>query len=81
MDNKKIEKKLEEIEQTLKEMKESFPQPRLDPVVVPVVIYEHKDHSNDPCWNCPNNPKNNKFASGFCNCALPYMYGNSTVIC
>ena len=25
------------------------------------------------CDNCMNNPKNNPFASGFCNCALPAM--------
>ena len=23
------------------------------------------------CDNCMNNPKNNPYASGFCNCALP----------
>ena len=27
----------------------------------------------DPCENCPNNPKNNPFASGVCSCVLPYM--------
>lgn len=25
------------------------------------------------CDNCMNNPKNNPYASGFCNCALPAM--------
>lgn len=25
------------------------------------------------CKNCPNNPMNNKFASGVCNCVLPSM--------
>ena len=25
----------------------------------------------DPCYNCSNNPKNNPYASGFCNCSLP----------
>ena len=25
----------------------------------------------DPCYNCGNNPKNNPYASGFCNCSLP----------
>lgn len=28
---------------------------------------------NNPCENCPNNPKNNPFSSGFCNCALPAL--------
>lgn len=28
----------------------------------------------DPCLNCPNNPANNPFATGICNCALPSMY-------
>lgn len=28
----------------------------------------------DPCLNCSNNPANNPFASGICNCALPSMY-------
>lgn len=27
----------------------------------------------NPCENCPNNPIINKFASGVCNCALPYL--------
>lgn len=25
------------------------------------------------CENCPNNPLNNPYASGFCNCALPSL--------
>ena len=25
------------------------------------------------CDNCMNNPKNNPYATGFCNCALPAM--------
>lgn len=32
-------------------------------------------HYYDPCANCPNNPANNPYASGFCNCVLPYMNG------
>ena len=36
---------------------------------------------DDPCANCPNNPVNNPFSSGFCNCALPYMVGSRRVIC
>lgn len=40
--------------------------------------YECK--SNDPCRNCPNNPANNPFASGFCNCALPYLVGPNRII-
>ena len=28
---------------------------------------------NNPCEHCPNNPKNNPFSSGFCNCALPAL--------
>ncbi len=28
---------------------------------------------NNPCENCPNNPKNKPFSSGFCNCALPAL--------
>lgn len=28
---------------------------------------------SNPCKNCPNNPKNNPFSSGFCNCALPAL--------
>jgi hypothetical protein len=27
----------------------------------------------NPCEHCPNNPKNNPFSSGFCNCALPAL--------
>ena len=28
------------------------------------------------CDNCMNNPKNNPYATGFCNCALPAMENN-----
>lgn len=28
----------------------------------------------NPCEHCLNNPKNNPFSSGFCNCALPALY-------
>lgn len=28
---------------------------------------------DNPCEHCPNNPKNNPFSSGFCNCALPAL--------
>lgn len=29
--------------------------------------------TDNPCENCPNNPKNNPHSSGFCNCALPSL--------
>ena len=29
------------------------------------------------CDNCMNNPKNNPYASGFCNCALPAIERDS----
>jgi len=32
-----------------------------------------QDFTPDCCKNCSNNPKNNPNASGFCNCALPYI--------
>lgn len=28
----------------------------------------------NPCKNCPNNPQNNKFASGNCCCSLPNKF-------
>ena len=28
---------------------------------------------NNPCETCMNNPKNNPYASGVCNCALPAL--------
>lgn len=37
------------------------------------ITIEMDDYYNDPCANCPNNPRNNPFASGICNCVLPYM--------
>lgn len=51
---------------------------------IPVSIFENTDPNstgfggkyntgNNPCENCPNNPKNNPFSSGFCNCALPTL--------
>lgn len=37
--------------------------------------YEGQTYTSysDPCEFCPNNPKNNKFASGVCSCTLPYL--------
>jgi len=32
-----------------------------------------KPKKYDPCANCSNNPLNNPYASGFCNCVLPYL--------
>lgn len=32
--------------------------------------YQH----HDPCENCPNNPKNNPYASGVCCCSLASQY-------
>lgn len=29
---------------------------------------------NNPCDNCPNNPKNNPYSSGVCHCILPSLY-------
>lgn len=34
---------------------------------------KNKRRYHDPCENCPNNPLNNPFSSGFCNCALPAL--------
>lgn len=36
---------------------------------------DSKDTFEGPkcCRNCPNNPKNNPYASGFCWCSLPSM--------
>ena len=28
---------------------------------------------NNPCETCMNNPQNNPYASGVCNCALPAL--------
>lgn len=36
---------------------------------------------DNPCERCMNNPKNNPNASGFCNCALPYMSGKQRITC
>jgi hypothetical protein len=51
---------------------------------VPVSAFENIDPNstgfggkynmgNNPCEHCPNNPKNNPFSSGFCNCAIPAL--------
>ena len=45
-----------------------------DPIDLPDWInnnYRNIDGYYDPCYNCRNNPKNNPYASGFCNCSLP----------
>ncbi len=34
-----------------------------------------KDYDNDPCRNCPNDPRNG--GSGICFCTVPYMSPNS----
>ena len=34
-----------------------------------------KDYENDPCRNCPNDPRNG--GSGICCCTVPYMNPNS----
>lgn len=39
-------------------------------------VESFKAYSN-PCEHCPNNPANNQYASGVCNCVLPYM--NNTI--
>lgn len=44
-----------------------------------IIIIEDNDfgfvpqRNNNPCEFCPNNPANNPYASGFCNCMLPYL--------
>jgi len=35
----------------------------------------------NPCVNCPNRPHGPNNKSGFCNCALPSMYGPFRVTC
>ena len=39
----------------------------------PIILGEpwYQPEFFDPCYNCGNNPKNNPYASGFCNCSLP----------
>lgn len=39
----------------------------------PYSRFDNRDGYNNPCEYCMNNPKNNKFATGFCNCALPAL--------
>lgn len=36
-------------------------------------IHLNLGETYEACKNCPNNPKNNKYSSGFCNCAIPAM--------
>lgn len=38
------------------------------------VVGGNRNMDYNPCENCPNNPMNNPFSSGFCNCALPALY-------
>ena len=48
---------------------------------VPVFIGHDSFDSfdSDPCRFCNNNPRNNPFASGICNCALPYLKGRGVI--
>ena len=36
-------------------------------------VGEFYNYGYNCCENCNNNPKNNPFATGVCNCTLPYM--------
>ena len=36
--------------------------------------YDPYNNNYNPCEFCMNNPKNNKYASGICHCALPAMH-------
>lgn len=36
------------------------------------IFTESENKKFDPCFNCPNNPKNG--GSGICNCTLPYIH-------
>ena len=46
---------------------------------ITIIIKEKNDmmptwsEIRNPCDSCSNNPKNNRHASGICNCALPAM--------
>ena len=54
-------------------------------IVIDIPEIEKKDGSNvysyDPCEKCMNNPRNNPYASGVCNCVLPYMHGKQKIKC
>ena len=39
---------------------------------IPSLLNHYKKVYN-PCEKCSNNPSNNPYASGNCNCALPYL--------
>ena len=74
-----IQKKLDEIQEMLNDWKKENNVPETN--VVPAVIDNRWNQFDyDPCAACSNNPMNNPFASGFCNCVLPYMYGRCRVI-
>lgn len=58
----------------------------IQPVIRPGTYYwETLKYDNgwvdgiDRCANCPNNPKNNPNASGFCWCVIPSMYGTGRI--
>lgn len=77
-----------DIHENLKQYKEFIDKIKDDMVNIngiPASIFENTDPNstgfggeynmgNNPCENCPNNPKNNPFSSGFCNCALPALF-------
>lgn len=57
---------------TLNNLTIDFETPGIITIVYPGVNTTKHTWSN-PCENCPNNPLVNKFASGVCNCILPYI--------
>lgn len=59
----------------------STPEQERNNISKTVVVFENSfvvdrfgNYAYDCCKNCPNNPMNNPFASGFCNCVLPAMH-------
>ncbi len=84
-----IRKKIDEIQKMIDAWKEELDdnedyQSTGDPIFIPVITPMYvpiQTYQPDPCATCPNNPVNNPYASGVCNCVIPYMYGKYKITC
>lgn len=66
-----MKNKIKEIAENIDFIKQKLYETTYIPNTFYINEYQSFIHNvSDPCINCPNNPMNNPFASGVCNCIL-----------
>ena len=73
-----IQKKLDELQEMIDDWKKNSPE-KVEYVPVFIGHDSFDSFDSDPCRFCNNNPRNNPFASGICNCVLPYLKGRGVI--